>query len=217
MKTDQSESQQTTPAGNGRRIVLSATEGAECVVRVAASAADREAAYRLRYRVYVDELGFRQTHADHECGWVKDPLDESAILVVALSFGRVVGTVRTNFARECDLGPFVALHRMHETGTAFPSKVSLTSKLIVHPAYRSGRVASRMIHYIFQYAVARGIGVDFIDCEAKLVPLYHRYGYRQTSDIPFEHPELGPRIPMRLWTDVPYLARARSAFLRLPA
>jgi GNAT superfamily N-acetyltransferase len=183
-------------------------------VRLARSAADREAVYRLRYRVYVEELGFQQVYADHERKTVQDPLDATAIVLLAEVGGEVVGTVRTNIASDSDLGRYAALHRLHELRGVARSQITMTSKLIVDARYRQGRIARQLVHAIFRIAVMHSVVVDFIDCEGRLLPLYERLGYRRTSEQPFEHPELGPRYPLCLWTDAAYLTRVGSAFVK---
>jgi hypothetical protein len=66
---------------------------------------------------------------------------------------------------------------------------------------------------MFKIGVGLGIAVDFIDCQPHLVRFYKRLGYERTQETPIEHPELGPRIPMRLLCDRDYLARAGSILL----
>ena len=183
------------------------------LVRPAASAADYDALYRLRYRVYVEELGFTQVYADHGRRTVRDPLDATAITLIAEIDGAIIGTVRTNVAGDCDLGKYAVLHRLHELDGVSPEEISMTSKLIVAERYRNRRVMLRLAHTVFRIAVSRGVKVDFIDCERHLIPIYYRLGYRQTTEKPFEHPELGPRYPMRLFTDRSYLSRVRSPFV----
>lgn len=184
------------------------------VIRIALSEADRQAVYRLRYRVYVEELGFRQAYADHERKLVRDPLDATAVVLLAELSGEVVGTVRTNVASECDLGRYAELHRLHALRGVARSQVTMTSKLIVDARYRHGRIARQLAHALFRLGVMCGIVVDFIDCEERLLPLYERLGYRRTSERPFEHPELGPRYPLCLWTNPVYLRHVGSPFLK---
>lgn len=186
----------------------------DVVIRIAESAADREAVYRLRYRVYVEELGFRQAYADHGRKIVQDRLDAAAVVLLAEVGGEVVGTVRTNVASNGDLGRYAELHRLHELRDVALSQVTMTSKLIVDERYRQGRIARRLAHAIFGVGVSCGVLVDFIDCEARLLPLYERLGYRRTSEEPFEHPELGPRYPLCLWTDATYLKSVGSSFIK---
>src|SRR5262249_29290229 len=118
-----------------------------------------------------------------------------------------------NIAGECDLGTYALLHRLHELDTVSPEQISMTSKLIIAEKYRNRGAMLRLAHALFRIGVSRGVAVDFIDCEQHLIPMYYRLGYRQTAEMPFEHPELGPRYPMRLFTDRSYLSRVRSPFV----
>jgi hypothetical protein len=183
-------------------------------IRMVNSTHERESAFRLRYRVYVQELGFRQSHADHSRRIVEEPLDESADIFVAYLSNEVVGTVRSNMGAGCDFGQYAELYGMHQLGALYPARVAMTSKLIVDARYRNGRVFLELAHAVFRLGILRGMAADFIDCEQRLLPVYHRLGYRQTSEQPIEHPDLGPRYPMRLFSDRAYLESVRSPFLR---
>lgn len=186
----------------------------EAAVRIAHSAADRQAVYALRYRVYVEELGLRQTYADHDRKIVQDPLDTTAIVLLAAVDDEVIGTVRTNIVSNGNLERYAELHRLYDLRGIDLSRVTMTSKLIVDARHRTGRVMSKLAHTLFGIGVACGILIDFIDCEKRLLPFYERFGYRRTSKQPFEHPELGPRYPMCLWTDGTYLRSVRSSLVR---
>lgn len=183
-------------------------------VHVAHSAHERAAAFRLRYRVYVQELGYRQLHADHVRRWVEEPLDATAELFVAYADNELIGTVRSNMGDAHDFGGVASRYGMAQLGALYPQRVALTAKLIIDPRYRNGRVFHELAHAVFRLGVLRGMAADFIDCEQRLVPMYRRLGYRPVGDQPFEHPELGPRMPMRLLADREYLRIVRSPFLR---
>ena len=190
------------------------TPRAEVRVRVANSAHEREAAFRLRYRVYVQELGYRQAHADHVRRVVEEPLDATAEVFVAYADNEVVGTVRSNMGDSGDFGGVAGRYGMVQLGAHYPRRVALTAKLIIDPHYRNGRVFHELAHAVFRLGILRGMVADFIDCEPRLVPIYSRLGYRPASDRPFEHPELGLRVSMRLLADRESLQSVRSPFLR---
>ena len=59
---------------------------------------------RLRYDVTVSEMGLQMAHADHKARTIVEPLDRVGHVFVAWENGCVVGTVRTNFLHECDIG-----------------------------------------------------------------------------------------------------------------
>ncbi len=72
--------------------------GGNLAARIAESVADREAAYRLRYEVYVAEQGKPYAEADRERRLLSDELDrESVFIAVTQEDGRPVGTQRSTW------------------------------------------------------------------------------------------------------------------------
>src|SRR4051812_14697767 len=69
-------------------------------VKVAASAAEREAIYRFRYEVYVEQMHLYRSTADHERRWLRDVDDDGAVLLYAALGGQVAGTIRINFGAD---------------------------------------------------------------------------------------------------------------------
>jgi predicted GNAT family N-acyltransferase len=185
----------------------------QLTIRLAKTDEEYDAAYRLRYQVYVKELGYKQSFANHTRQIVQDPLDATATVLIATIDNRVVGTLRNNVASDGDLGCFALLHRMHLLHEAYPSRVSMTSRLSVEPGFRNGRVFMKLVQALLPLLLERAIEFDFIDCEKKLLPLYARFGYRRTGSTPFEHPEVGPRIPMMIRVDPTFLRAIDSPVL----
>ena len=60
-------------------------------VAMARSAEEREAIYRFRYRIYVEDMGLQPPEADHAGRRLCDPYDEVAALFALLQDGEVVG------------------------------------------------------------------------------------------------------------------------------
>lgn len=174
---------------------------------------DREAAFRLRYAVYIQELKYPQRYANVEKTIIEDPFDASAILLVAKVGHCVVGTVRSNFGDRCSFGIFHELHKISQIALLDPKHVSMTSRLVVDRQYRSGRISLLLAQHIFQIGVAHGIKVDFIDCQKGLIPFYERLGYNLSFPEPFNHPELGPRYSLRLSTEAKNLREKKSPLL----
>ena len=67
-------------------------------IRLATTAEEREQVFKLRYSIYVEEMGKSQHYADHKHKKVEEPLDSSANIFAAFQNGRVVGTIRNNLA-----------------------------------------------------------------------------------------------------------------------
>jgi hypothetical protein len=169
-------------------------------IRLAESAADRARVFRFRYRIYVEEMGRTQKHADHARRTIEEPFDATAHLLLAEAAGEIVGTLRANFARETDLGYYPELFGMTTVARAFPDAVSLTTKLMICPAHRSGTLAVRLALAMYEHGTSRGIRHDFIDCNAHLEDFFTRLGYRRFWPY-VEHPEYGRVLPLRLDLD----------------
>lgn len=170
------------------------------VIREASTEADRERVFRFRYRIYVEEMGRRQKYADPARRTIEEPFDATGHLLLAELGGEVVGTLRTNFARETDLDYYPELFGMDSVGDAFPEAVSLTTKLMVAPAMRSSSLAVRLALAVFRLGLSCGIRHDFIDCNAHLEGFFMRLGFRRYWPH-VEHPEYGRVLPLRLDVD----------------
>ena len=179
-------------------------------IRAAESSTDRERIFRFRYQVYVEEMHRLQKYADHTRRQIEEPFDATGHLLLAECDGRVVGTLRTNLSNRTDLGYYVDLFRLSGLGPAWPDHVSLTTKLMVAPDHRCGRLAIRLARTIYNWGAVNGVDCDIIDCNAHLRDFFSRLGY-----VPYMgtaiHPEYGEVLPMRLdLRNVEYLRRIRS-------
>ncbi len=169
-------------------------------IRFARSSEDRLRVFRFRYAIYVEEMKRVQKHADPLRRVIEEPFDETGHLLLAESEGEIVGTVRTNFGGETDLGYYAGLFRMESAGASFPERVSLTTKMMIVPRLRSGTLAVRLAQAIFDFGRDGGIRRDFIDCNAHLESFFERMGYRRYMPKAV-HPEYGEVLPLRLDID----------------
>ena len=64
---------------------------------------DLQRVFRLRYAVYVEELGAEMAHADHQRREVREPWDKSGDNLGAWINGELVGGVRINYGGASDL------------------------------------------------------------------------------------------------------------------
>ena len=72
-------------------------------ILVAQTEGEREAIYRFRYDVYVEEMGRYRSIADHDRRMLVEPEDATANHVYALADGEVVGAARGSWG---GAGPF---------------------------------------------------------------------------------------------------------------
>jgi putative hemolysin len=126
---------------HGRRTAFSPPSGPRFEVYLARDTADVVEAQRLRYRVFVEELGARLPHARHRLDRDRFDAYSDHLLVRDADTGAVVGTYRMLPGAEAlklggfysetefDLGPVARLPGLVEVGRA-----------CVDPAYRTGTV-----------------------------------------------------------------------------
>ncbi len=188
-------------------------------VRLATTLAEKEAIYRLRYQVYIEEMGggVRHSEADPAKRQLRDELDEKALHFYVCQQGEVVACVRHNLRRD---GPFECedSFAMQRFAPAYPNQVSMTSRLVVHPKLRGTHVLKELACTGFEYGIQKtDMRFDFIDCHPRLIPLYSRLGYR-IYDPGFRHPKYVYVVPMVLvFHDVDYLERIKSPFAPIAA
>lgn len=182
-------------------------------VRPAETEEDLRSIYRLRYQVYINEMGLTQTYADHKAQEIREPFDQTGVLLMAVDEGETVGTVRVNFRTD---GPLEAeeLYDLHLFGPFVPDTISMTTKLIVKASHRNSMAASLLATTAYRLARDRNSRFNFIDTKPHLVRLYQQMGYRLYRDN-IHHPDFGDSIPMVIVTDdMEYFRDIRSPFVR---
>lgn len=196
---------ETTPRTQGSDHIL---------VRIATTDAERAAIYRLRFDVYVGELGVAAT--DHQEGdlvgrQLRDQWDEHAYHCFATENGVIVASGRVNLRRD---GPVECedLLEMARFVPAFPDAVSTTSRLAIVPELRGSGLFTRMACAIYEFHRQCGVQFMFIDCHPTLVPVYERLGFR-TYKTSLRHPKYVRVVPMVLvLDDLEYLQQIRSPY-----
>lgn len=176
-----------------------------------------EAAYRLRYDVYVRQMGHKQFHADHTEGRIEEPLDQSGRVLGVYAGPDLVGTVRTNYARDSRLGYYEQLYEMSAVGPHHPKRTAISTKLMVHPAFRRRvlSVSSLLVLAAYATQLVDGIRFNFIDCTSVMERFFTRFGF-QRHIASVRHPEYGPSVCMALdLHDFEHIARVRSPFTPL--
>jgi hypothetical protein len=178
-------------------------------IRLTENDAEREQVFNLRYKVYIEEMGKTAHHANSIERSIREPLDESAKIIVALSDNQVVGTVRTNLARDSDLTYYPQLYGMDCVGDAHPQFTSISGKLMVQKEFRGNQLAVKLIRENYRQLLLEGIRFDFSECDDELASYYNKIGYRNIGTL--NHPEYGEGIILRLdLLDLEYLEKIGS-------
>jgi CRP-like cAMP-binding protein len=183
-------------------------------IKIAETEREKAEIYRLRYQLYIEEMsgGSRHTEADVATRQLRDESDEHAIQFYGRQDGRLMICARTNIrgvhTLECE-----DQLEMRNFGTAFPERVTLSSRLALHPKLQGSFVLKRLLCRMYQFWCEHEISFDFIDCHPRLLPLYSRLGWRLYKPG-FQHPKYTYVIPMVLVVDdLEHLALVRSPFI----
>nr|AEQ20480.1 long chain N-acylphenylalanine synthase-like enzyme [uncultured bacterium CSL142] len=187
-------------------------------VKLATTEAEKEAIYRLRYEVYIEEMGGASRHLEANATkrQLRDEMDEIAAHFYVSQKGKIVACLRNNLRRDGPLECEAELE-LHRFAPAYPDHVSMSSRLLLHPQLRGSRVVMELACAAFEFGIRQGVSFDFIDCHPRLIPLYSRLGYRIYKSG-FRHPKYIYVVPMVLVTGgVEYLERVKSPFASLAA
>jgi len=161
--------------------------------------AEREAVYRFRYDVYVEEMGRYGDIADHTKRQLIEEDDSFARLILIRYQGRVIGTARLScgaddgalnarIVEQYDLEPFLkAVPREH---------LAVGERLMISQKYRGGPLIFQCLSESLVKCCAQGIQLLFGDCEPHLLNLYQTLGYRTYTRRHVNKPETGYLIPI---------------------
>lgn len=165
-------------------------------VRLATTDEEREAVYRFRYAVYVEELGRYRDTADHAGRRLVDPEDARSWNLYATAGGEVVGSFRITWGgdgfseRQIDqyqLAPFLA--------ELPPEVMSVGERTMISPSWRGTDVFAAMGEVSEPLSDAHGIRIVFGACEPHLISFYaglqRPYGSRNINS-----PDAGLLIPL---------------------
>lgn len=177
------------------------------------SAAEREAVYRLRYEVYIEQCGYRFA-ADHENRVMYEPeIDDSAIQIGAFVDGQLVGATRTSWGGNqafTDLDH--AIYGLDAFSTILrPEQIQISGRTAVLEAY-AGTCATRLFLESARIAVARGALLLLFTSQPHHVRLYQLVG-AESAGPPVNYP-MGI---MFLFACLPDMSHIRDLRSSLPA
>jgi hypothetical protein len=173
-------------------------------VGLAETEAQREAVYRFRYSVYVEEMGRYQDSADHAGKRLVEPEDERSFVFFALEDGDVVGTARLSWGgngfseRQIDeysLAPFLA--------ELPPEHIAVGERVMVVPRLRGTGLVDQLMDRRNDVALERDVRIQFSACEPHLLSLYLGQGRRTYASRNINTPEAGYLIPLVAFPEGP--------------
>ena len=184
-------------------------------IRVATSKEDRDAVFRLRYDVYVEDMRVFADIADHEHRFLTDEHDDEACLLLATVDGEPTGTMRLVYGKP-------VLHEEFEDNydvslwcpvVVPPEQSLIISKFAVRPTHRGGMVPFELMRAAVQFGIDRDVELVFCDCQPHLVTLYTCLGFRSYRGA-YRDPHVAATVPLALVTrDLEHLERLNSPLL----
>jgi hypothetical protein len=158
----------------------------------------KEAVFRFRYTVYVEEMGRYQGIADHVGRRLVEPDDDlSWIFYARADDGEVVGTARLSWGgngfterqvEEYRLDPFLA--------ELPPEHIALGERVMVKQTLRGTGLVEEVLGRSNDTGLAHDVRIQFGACEPHLLSLYLGRGRRTYSAKNINTPEAGYLIPL---------------------
>lgn len=180
--------------------------------------AERDAIYRFRYHVYVEELKKGFLEVDHANRMIRDRDDESpgSVLFYTESKGEVTGTVRAVIWQPNRVPPEV--HERFSFGV-FPSIEHLctceTSRLLIDRSVRGALILPALSRAMYEHMIGNDVSLVFAYCAPGLVRAYRKLGYRPYSGELVCNQD-GVRVPLvGVLSDIEYLQRMGSPVVPL--
>ena len=176
--------------------------------------AQREAIYRLRYDIYVEEMNRYWSIADHENRRLTEPEDDARSRhYLAVDGDDVVGTMRLTWGGDAsftkrhieqyDLWPFVA--------DVPEDQMIIGERFMVRKSHRGTDLIFRLFCTYLQFVNENRIQLIFGDSEPHLLNLYQGLGFRTYTKKNINSPETGYLIPLLMVPEDMVYMRAISS------
>ncbi len=164
-------------------------------IKLAENEKEKHEIYKLRYKIYVDELKFNEFSNREKM--IKDDFDENAHIFAAYDGELLVGTSRTNMAKYGKL-EYEKEGKIRELFSAFyPQSISASSKYMVLREYRSSTVALELAISNYIIALDNNLLFDFIFTSGYHAKHYMRLGYKPYTDNFYS--EIFPEKYREIW------------------
>ncbi len=189
-------------------------------IHIATTQAELQAIYRLRYQMYVEELGATMENADHRQKVLHDEWDKTADIIGAWQNDELVGCVRLNYSHNTDLSEYEVHYHPLVKETVLrqnTSSISISSKWVVAKACRRTILSARLSQGCYAQMHVKSANLTYLTCQTNLMGSYSRMGFR-ICGASFFHPEAGWLTPMVLVVqDYEYLQQIKSPFASICA
>lgn len=171
--------------------------------------------YRLRYNIYVEEMGKKISDADHNQKILKDSNDENAVHFYLQDSNGIAACLRTNFSMDASFSKEDIQNYSMNKFSEYALDLSISSKLMIAPRLRNSPALGQLLINAYSYTRNRGVKFDFCNCSSSLIQLYECFGYRRYKESINDN-DVGYRIPLVcVLEDVEHLKLVNSPFYRV--
>jgi hypothetical protein len=180
---------------------------------LAQSEEEKEAVYRFRYDVYVEEMGRYRGIADHANRRFCEPEDESARIFYAAVDGEVVATSRFNWGGDAPFTERLVDHyRLAPFLAEIPGEaMAVGERGMVRPDLRGSSIFWELGEKSQSFIGEKRVQLIFGACEPHLLSRYVSQGSRTFAAQNISSPDSGYLIPIvNVVEDIDYLRRIGS-------
>ncbi len=182
-------------------------------LHTAESEEEKEAVYRFRYDVYVEEMGRYRDVADHANRRFWEPEDDTARIFFAAENGEVVATSRMNWGGDAPFTERLVDHyRLQPFLDELPPEVLVVGERgMVKPEFRGSPIFMDLGKESAKFISEKRVQLIFGACEPHLLSLYVGRGSQTFAEKNINSSEAGYLIPIvNVVEDVEYLRRIGS-------
>lgn len=184
-------------------------------VHLARTPEEREAVYRFRYRIYVEELQREIGGVDHERRMVRDAEDDKPYShhFYAGPADNIEGVVRLRVwdagAVPTEIAGKLSLHRFGPAQARM--RTCEIGRFMIDPKRRGSRVLPSMARRTYEFLANESrVDLSFCYCRPGLVDYYRRLGARPYGAEPVDEPE-GMELPLvSVLSDYAYYRQVKS-------
>lgn len=150
------------------------------MIQYAHSKEDKLAAFRLRYMIYVEELGRDFLAKDDKQKIISDHLDESSTIMISKdSAGDLTGSLRVHFCSwNSDLE-----NKFGIVASSSTFKYAVVDNFVLLATMRKSRLALQYIINVFEYGVGKKVDLCLIEAAPDLVKMYEKMGFTAYRSI----------------------------------
>jgi len=188
------------------------------VIGEARTTQERDAVFRFRYDIYVEEMGRYRSIADHARRMLVEAEDATARLYLASEGERVVATMRHNWGGDAPFAPRQATQYSLEPFLALvpPEQIVVGERFMVAASQRGTDLIFRLFQTYLNFVNDRRIQFVFGDCEPHLLNLYLGMGFRTFAITNLNSTETGYLIPLVMVPeDLAYMRKIGSPLLNV--